>query len=45
MKEETENLFLKFLSYFVGPIQFVMEVCQSCFVSKITVSDISISRT
>lgn len=27
MKEETENLFLKFLSYFVGPIQFVMEVC------------------
>ena len=26
MKEEKENLFLKFLSYFVGPIQFVMEV-------------------
>lgn len=27
MKEERENLFLKFLGYFVGPIQFVMEVC------------------
>jgi H+-transporting ATPase len=27
MKEEKENLFLKFLGYFVGPIQFVMEVC------------------
>ena len=26
MKEETENLVLKFLGYFVGPIQFVMEV-------------------
>lgn len=26
MKEEKENMFLKFLSYFVGPIQFVMEV-------------------
>jgi magnesium-transporting ATPase (P-type) len=26
MKEERENLFLKFLGYFVGPIQFVMEV-------------------
>ncbi len=26
MKEEKENLFLKFLRYFVGPIQFVMEV-------------------
>jgi len=25
MKEEKENLILKFLSYFVGPIQFVME--------------------
>ncbi|CAF9913594.1 MAG: plasma membrane H+-ATPase [Gomphillus americanus] len=25
MKEEKENLVLKFLSYFVGPIQFVME--------------------
>lgn len=27
MKEEKENLILKFLWYFVGPIQFVMEVC------------------
>ena len=27
MKEEKENLLLKFLGYFVGPIQFVMEVC------------------
>lgn len=27
MKEEKENLILKFLSYFIGPIQFVMEVC------------------
>jgi H+-transporting ATPase len=26
MAEEKENMFLKFLSYFVGPIQFVMEV-------------------
>ena len=26
MREERENLFLKFLGYFVGPIQFVMEV-------------------
>ncbi|KAK6605134.1 plasma membrane atpase [Botrytis cinerea] len=25
MKEEKENLFLKFLGYFIGPIQFVME--------------------
>lgn len=29
MKEEKVNLVLKFLSYFVGPIQFVMEVCKS----------------
>ena len=26
MKEEKENLILKFLGYFIGPIQFVMEV-------------------
>lgn len=26
MKEEKENLVLKFLGFFVGPIQFVMEV-------------------
>lgn len=30
MKEEKENLILKFLGYFVGPIQFVMEVSQIC---------------
>ena len=30
MKEERENLFLKFLGYFVGPIQFVMEVRLIC---------------
>jgi H+-transporting ATPase len=29
MKEEKENLLLKFLGFFVGPIQFVMEVRQS----------------
>lgn len=29
MKEEKENLILKFLGYFIGPIQFVMEVCRS----------------
>ena len=29
MKEEKENLILKFLMYFVGPIQFVMEVSPS----------------
>jgi H+-transporting ATPase len=28
MKEEKENLILKFLGYFIGPIQFVMEVSQ-----------------
>jgi len=27
MKEEKENLILKFLGYFIGPIQFVMEAC------------------
>ena len=27
MKEEKTNHVIKFLSYFVGPIQFVMEVC------------------
>lgn len=34
MKEEKENLILKFLGYFVGPIQFVMEVCLSPTVSR-----------
>lgn len=31
MKEERENLLIKFLMYFVGPIQFVMEVCHTRF--------------
>ncbi len=31
MKEEKENLILKFLGYFVGPIQFVMQVSLSAF--------------
>jgi hypothetical protein len=32
MKEEKENLILKFLGFFIGPIQFVMEVsCQLFF--------------
>jgi H+-transporting ATPase len=31
MKEEKENLILKFLGYFIGPIQFVMEVCFDIF--------------
>ena len=30
MREEKENLILKFLGYFIGPIQFVMEVCRNC---------------
>jgi H+-transporting ATPase len=34
MKEEKENLFLKFLGYFIGPIQFVMEVCASLVLSS-----------
>ena len=33
MKEEKENLVLKFLGYFVGPIQFVMEVCHLFYLS------------
>ncbi len=36
MKEEKENMILKFLGFFVGPIQFVMEVrgkSLKCFVS------------
>jgi H+-transporting ATPase len=32
MKEEKENLILKFLGYFIGPIQFVMEVSVACVV-------------
>ena len=40
MKEEKDNLILKFLGYFVGPIQFVMEVsspvllCSKLFLSN-----------
>jgi len=34
MKEEKENLFLKFLGYFVGPIQFVMEVSRTIVCPK-----------
>ena len=36
MKEEKENNLLKFLSFFVGPIQFVMEVRQFriCILAK-----------
>lgn len=34
MKEEKENLILKFLGYFVGPIQFVMEVCFEFLISR-----------
>ena len=30
MKEEKENLILKFLGFFIGPIQFVMEVSSPC---------------
>jgi magnesium-transporting ATPase (P-type) len=30
MKEEKENLILKFLGFFIGPIQFVMEVSCCC---------------
>ena len=33
MKEEKENLILKFFGYFIGPIQFVMEVCLFYFFS------------
>ena len=32
MAEEKENLIKKFLGYFVGPIQFVMEVCLIIFI-------------
>ena len=31
MKEEKENLVLKFLGFFIGPIQFVMEVSEFFF--------------
>jgi hypothetical protein len=32
MKEEKENLILKFLGFFIGPIQFVMEVSRHVFI-------------
>ena len=32
MAEEKENMIKKFLGYFVGPIQFVMEVCPLSFI-------------
>lgn len=38
MKEEKENLILKFFSYFVGPIQFVMEVSISFLLSAVILS-------
>ena len=50
MKEEKENLILKFFGYFVGPIQFVMEVCFYFYLSVFTVfaivlSDLSLSQS
>lgn len=39
MKEEKENLLLKFLGFFIGPIQFVMEVS-----SKYCTTDFDLSR-
>lgn len=36
MKEEKENLILKFLGYFIGPIQFVMEVSSIFLLSSAT---------
>ena len=53
MKEEKENLILKFFSYFIGPIQFVMEVSIVClfaqnfscsFCAAATLGDISYSH-
>lgn len=45
MKEEKENLILKFLGYFVGPIQFVMEVgLASCSRAAMRLRWISIGR-
>ena len=38
MKAEKENKVLEFINYFIGPIQFVMEVCPPypCYQSIIT---------
>lgn len=49
MKEGEGNLILKFLGYFIGPIQFVIEVCfdfhisrshNSCLVHEAAICDI-----
>lgn len=45
MKEEKENLILKFLGYFVGPIQFVMEVSRQIPVTKAPASFVAILHT
>jgi H+-transporting ATPase len=37
MKEDKENLILKFLMYFVGPIQFVMEVSKLPFFFRLSI--------
>lgn len=37
MKEEKENLILKFFGYFIGPIQFVMEVSFFFYLSRCTI--------
>jgi H+-transporting ATPase len=39
MKEEKENLILKFLGFFIGPIQFVMEV--SCTPQHLPLSHVA----
>jgi H+-transporting ATPase len=38
MKEEKENLVLKFLGFFVGPIQFVMEVSNMSWRKEILIA-------
>lgn len=45
MKEEKENLILKFLGYFIGPIQFVMEVCFDVFSQSPRSHDLRASGT
>lgn len=47
MKEEKENLVLKFLGFFVGPIQFVMQVSSrslSCCFTAVTRRVVLIAR-
>ena len=41
MKEEKENLVLKFLGFFIGPIQFVMEVSDFFFLCAISSTQLS----